>query len=160
MKILRAPDGSVTFAELEPILLDLLRGVADAADPGESEAAQERLLPDPAPDDTELGEEWREFVCPDLRHIFQTALETLAGDVKEATVEGDAASVRVPAAHIEAWLNALNQARLALHARHEFTAEEMEGMEAERDAERNLAMFQIHFYGVLQEFLLRDDDAE
>ncbi len=160
MKILRAPDGSVTFAELEPILMDLLRGVPDAADPGESTAAQERLLPDPAPDDPELGEEWREFVCPDLRHIFQTAQETLAGDVKEATVEEETASVRVPVAHFEAWLNALNQARLALHARHGFADEEMEGMEADTDTERNLAMFQIHFYGVLQEFLLRGEEAD
>ncbi len=154
MKVERTAAGAVIFRDLDPILMDLLRRVPEAADPGDSAEARDRLLPDPAPGEPELAAEWREYVRPDLRHIFQSAVETLAGDVAAA----GPASVQVPEAHIERWLNALNQARLALYARHRVSDEEMEELDADLHSERGMALFQIHFYAVLQEILLHRED--
>jgi hypothetical protein len=60
--------------------------------------------------------------------------------------------------HLEAWIHALNQARLALAARHEFAERELEREVPTEGGERALALFQIHFYGLLQEFFLRQLD--
>jgi hypothetical protein len=63
----------------------------------------------------------------------------------------------IPAEHFDQWLNVLNQARLALAARFDFHEEEM-NQNGPRTIEtvRDLSLFQVHFYGFLQECLLQD----
>ena len=60
--------------------------------------------------------------------------------------------------HLEAWIHALNQARLALAARHDFSERELEREIPAEGDDRAFALFQIHFYGLLQEFFLRQLD--
>jgi hypothetical protein len=57
--------------------------------------------------------------------------------------------------HLEAWIHALNQARLALSARFGFTERDMEDAIPIEGDQRALALFQVHFYGFLQECFLR-----
>jgi hypothetical protein len=57
--------------------------------------------------------------------------------------------------HAEAWLNALGQARLALATRHGFEEKELSGLgPREIRTERDLALFQIHFYEMIQHWLV------
>jgi hypothetical protein len=66
-------------------------------------------------------------------------------------------SLRIPIAHSEAWLNALNQARLSLAARFDFTEEELcDHYRSPIGSRRDLSLFQVNFYGFLQEFILRE----
>jgi hypothetical protein len=71
----------------------------------------------------------------------------------KSMADGD--SVRLPVRHLDAWIHALNQARLALAARHEFTDQELERETPVEGGPRAAVLFQMHFYGLLQEFLLR-----
>ena len=65
-------------------------------------------------------------------------------------------TLRIPLEHGDAWLNALNQARLALHARYSFTDSELCDHERSPVASRrDLSLFQVNFYGFIQEFILR-----
>jgi hypothetical protein len=58
-------------------------------------------------------------------------------------------------AHGEAWLNALNQARLILAGKFEFTDEELSLHEVPRSfSRRDLVLLQINFYAAIQERII------
>ena len=51
----------------------------------------------------------------------------------------------------------MNQARLSLAARFDFSEKEMEArVPPSLETVRELSLLQIHFYGFLQEFILRE----
>ncbi len=141
----------------------LLWRLAAAADPHDSKAAEQRLASSPtAGAAPELDEEWKEHVLPELRTLFATAVEIVRTDLVGSWISpGTDAAVRVPVAHIEPWLIALNQARLALAARHGLTEETMNQRPPEDLAPRTLARLFVDFFGHLQELLLEaaEDDA-
>lgn len=146
------------FAGLDIFFVELLRQIPISADPGDCAPARDRLYPgvggDPA-----ANEEWREYVQPGLEHLFKTAAQTVRDDLEKFEHKGEAHenwALEIPAAHFEPWLNVLNQARLSLAARFEFTEAEMD-RHSPRNLEtiRELSLFQVHFYGFLQECLLQ-----
>lgn len=153
----------LTFKELDVIFIELLRKIPATADPGESAPARARLYPEPA-EDGDVQMEWREYVKPELRHLFTTANQTVRGDLtplEKPTRDGLLIdSLPVPKAHFESWLSSLNQARLALAAKHGFSDAELAANETPSLAnERDLSLFQIHFYGFIQECLVRELEA-
>ena len=94
---------------------------------------------------------------PELHQNFQSALDVVRGDLADLP-EGDpepTARFTFRWSHLESWIHALNQARLALGARHEVTDEDMEDIPTGGDA-RALAIFQIAFLGYLQERFLHE----
>jgi hypothetical protein len=100
------------------------------------------------------------YVEPELRRLFQSATETVAADLEQ--LNGNEKSLanralRIPAKHADAWLNALNQARLVIAAKNNFTESELgDHFRSPIGSRRDLSLFQINFYGFLQEFMLRD----
>jgi Domain of unknown function (DUF2017). len=100
------------------------------------------------------------YVEPELRRLFQSATETVAADLEQ--LNGNEKSVanrtlRIPAKHADAWLSALNQARLVIAAKNNFTESELgDHFRSPIGSRRDLSLFQINFYGFLQEFILRD----
>ena len=69
-------------------------------------------------------------------------------------------TLRIPFAHADAWLNALNQARLAIAATYQFTEQELcDHYRSPLGSRRDLVLFQVNFYGFLQEFILREIGA-
>ena len=69
-------------------------------------------------------------------------------------------ALRIPHGHSEAWLNALNQARLAIAAKYDFTEAELsDHYRSPIGSRRDLGLFQVNFYGFLQEFILREMDC-
>ena len=134
----------------------LLWRLAAAADPHGSKAAAQRLASSPtAGAEPGLDEEWKEHVLPELRTLFATAVEIVRADLVGSWISpGTDAAVRVPVAHIEPWLIALNQARLALAARHGLTEETMNQRPPEDLAPPTLARLVVDFFGHLQELLL------
>lgn len=148
---------SVEFRELDAFSCDLLRRLAPsgASDDGKSHA---RLFPAPTGGaDPEADEEWREFVEPGLRQLFEEARETIAHDLGDLPKGEPPAgyAVRIPPSHLEAWLNGLNQARLALAERHGLTEREFNEHRVPPDPGRRLALAQCEFYGMLQELFIR-----
>ena len=65
--------------------------------------------------------------------------------------------LEVPRKHIDAWLTVLNQARLVIAAKRGFGEREMdEDMSFPPLTQRDLSLFQIHFYDFVQQVLLRE----
>ena len=142
----------------------LLWRLAAAADPHGSAAAEQRLASSlTAGAEPELDEEWKEHVLPELRALFASAVQIVRADLVGSWLSpGSDAAVRVPAAHVEAWLIALNQARLALAARHGLNEEVMNERPPEDFHPRTLARLFVDFFGGLQQLLLEaaEDGAE
>jgi hypothetical protein len=136
----------------EPALV-LLRLIVPSADPEDDPNALDRLYSSPTGgEDEAFDREWRELVTSDLQDEFTAAQEVVLKDIASITrqpgMEGE--QIRIPREHLDAWINTLNQARLTLAARHQFTEREMESSPRESDPNAFVLM-QVHFYGLLQE---------
>ena len=147
--------------ELDPFLAELLRQIPESVDPKDCAAAQERLFSQPADaSEKELRQEWKLYVVPELRRLFQSATETVRQDLEQlhCTKKPFAnCTLRIPLAHADGWLSALNQARLAIAATYQFSDHELcDHYRSPLGSRRDLSLFQVNFYGFLQEFILRE----
>jgi hypothetical protein len=163
MEICRHND-HIEISELDPFLAELLRQIPASASPDGVPAAEQRLFSSPTKGkEKDLCAEWKQYVEPELRRLFQSATETVASDLEQ--LNGDEKSLanrtlRIPAKHADAWLSALNQARLVIAAKNDFTETELgDHFRSPIGSRRDLSLFQINFYGFLQEFILREPGA-
>jgi len=160
VQISRLDEQTLALTGIDIFCCELLRQIPLSAETGEGDAAYSRLYPSPTGGrDRSFEEEWKDYVTPDLRLLFQSSIEVIRQDL--ASFPSDEPSMEyslyIPVKHLKAWINGLNQARLALAARYDVTEEDMEEVSPENNA-RSLALFQIHFYGILQEYFLRETD--
>src|SRR6266851_5096216 len=66
-------------------------------------------------------------------------------------------TLRIAVKHADAWLNALNQARLVIAAKNDFSETELnDHLHSPIGSRRDLSLFQVNFYGFLQEYILRE----
>lgn len=175
MKVRQEENGRiiVSLREIEPFFLDLLRRIPDSTDPGDDPAARARLhsVPvDPAEDEENFNDDWRAYVQPELRALFQSAVEIVSGDLADLPPPEDRSAddfdpadfvpgeveMGIPRQHADAWLSVLNQARLVIAAKQGFTENDMEeSLPLPPFDEREFALFQVHFYDYLQQALLQ-----
>src|SRR5437773_5681278 len=116
---------ALEIRELDPFLAELLRQIPESTQPKDSPAADERLFSAPAaPEEKDLCAEWKVYVVPELRRLFQSATETVWQDLEQLQCTGKPFAnfnVRIPLAHTDAWLSSLNQARIAIAAKYQFS---------------------------------------
>ena len=160
MEIRRQGD-CLEISELDPFLAELLRQIPDSTKTEGAEAAQERLFSSPAQaSEREICAEWKVYVEPELRRLFQTATETVATDLEQlngSTKPFANCTLRIPTQNAEAWLNALNQARLVIAAKYNFSEVDLyDHYRSPIGSRRDLGLFQVNFYGFLQEFILHE----
>ena len=134
----------------------ILWRLAAAADPGGNPAAETRLASSPTGGgEPQLDADWQEHVLPELRMLFASAVEIVRHDlVGSWRHPGTDAGLRIPVAHIEAWLLALNQARLALAARHDLTEGTMNERPPDDLRPPTIARLFVDFFGGLQHLLI------
>jgi uncharacterized protein DUF2017 len=155
-------NGSLEISEIDPFLAELLRQIPTSGNPEGVVAAERRLFSAPADPEKqkELCAEWKLYVEPELRRIFETATETVEADLRQLGEHEKPfanRTLRIPVGNSEAWLNALNRARLALAAKFDFTEAELcDHYRSPIGSRRDLSLFQVNFYGFLQEFILRE----
>ena len=121
-----------------------------------------------------FNQDWRELVEPELRDMFRSAQEIVAGDLRalppaDPKIDpacGQLASavflpakhkLEIPRNHAEAWLGVLNQARLVIAAKRNFGDDAMdEDLSFPPASERELDLFCIHFYDFVQQMIMRE----
>jgi hypothetical protein len=157
MELYETKSGRLGLRDVPPVPAEWLRQIT-SQEGFESEDVEERLFPSPSLEagEEELREDWKAFVQPELHELFQSARQVVEADLRGLKEgEDDFFSLEFPLRHAESWLNALNQARLALAARHGFSEGELSQKEPAHIAtERDLARIQIEFYGYLQHWLV------
>jgi len=158
---IRRRKNQIEVSELDPFLAELLRQIPASANTEGAPAAEERIFSPPANGtETELCAEWKLYVEPELRRLFQTASETVSADL--AQLNGNEKNLanrtlRIPIKHADAWLSALNQARLVIATKNNFTELELsDHLRSPIGSRRDLSLFQVNFYGFLQEYILRE----
>jgi hypothetical protein len=158
MDICRESD-ALQISDLDPFLAELFRQIPASSNPEGMPKAEQRIFSAPA-ESNELCKEWKTYVEPELRRLFQSATETVTSDL--AQLNGNEKSLRnctlrIPLEHADAWLNALNQARLVIAAKYDFSESELnDHYHSPVGSRRDLGLFQVNFYGFLQEFILRE----
>jgi len=141
---------------IHPLVAQVIRDIPKWAD-CPSQTIDARIFPAPVKSDDESGfmDDWKAYVQPGLQELFQSARSVVAEDLKSLTTTGDAFSLEVPASHADAWINALNQARLALSAQNDFSENDLssENMGPPVD-QRAYDLMRIHLYGFLQQCIV------
>jgi len=160
MDICRRKDG-LQISELDPFLAELLRQIPASTSTESAPTAEGRLFSEPTKTaENDFCAEWKLYVQPELRRLFQSATATVAADLEQLSGNEKTFSNRtlfIPAAHADAWLNALNQARLVISAKNDFSEGELgDNYRSPIGSRRDLSLFQVNFYGFLQEFILRE----
>ena len=150
---IRANEDGWVFEEMDPMIVEILRILPDCATT-EDEVAHRRIfstLTGGADADADL--DWIEHVEPDMRELFKTHVDVAAADISAIRQQETAFTLSIPAKNGRAWIHTLNQARLALGARHGVTDGDTAGR-AHHDGLKGFAIMQIDFYGMLLGFLL------
>ncbi len=161
---IRRRKNQIELSELDPFLAELLRQIPSSANPEGAPAAEQRIFSPPVNGkEPEMCAEWKLYVQPELRRLFQTATETVGADLKQLNGNDKSLAnrtLRIPIKHADAWLSALNQARLVIAAKNNFTEPELsDHLRSPIGSRRDLSLFQVNFYGFLQEFILRELDC-
>ncbi len=131
--------------------------------PGGDNRAEARLFSSPAEtSERQFLSDWDEYVRPELRHLFLSARKTVEADLERLSDRpGHLSRLVVPQAHGDAWLNTLNQARLILASKFDFSDEELSMHEVPKSfSRRDLALLQINFYAAIQERIIDAIDLE
>jgi hypothetical protein len=160
---IRREEDFIEISDLDPFLAELLRQVPESTNTEGVEGAQQRLFSSPAAaSEREICAEWKVYVEPELRRLFQTATEIVSGDLQQlngSTKPFANCTLRIPAKNSDAWLNALNQARLVIAAKYNFTETDLcDHYRSPIGSRRDLGLFQVNFYGFLQEFILHEPE--
>ena len=126
-KVVRREDGSLSIESLFPLHVAALVEVPELLSKPEGEARR-RLFPEPSNDEKQKAE-WERLVRPELFALLASAREILLRDLRgiepaEPLGAVPRWNVTIPAQHVNAWISALNAARLALAAQHGIESEE------------------------------------
>jgi Domain of unknown function (DUF2017) len=156
MRISRGKGEKIDFSHVEPIEAELLKQIPAATQGEDDPKVKSRLYPDPGGGaEGSLAADWEELVRPELQHVFLSARRVVEDDLTQIKERRGFATLSIPLAHAEAWLNVLNQARLVLAALYEFTDAELLRYEPPvLFSRRDLALLQINFYAAIQERLI------
>lgn len=105
--------------------------------------------------DGEMANDWSEWVVPELAECFEAELAHVKKviDTVRSEAPSGVASLWIKPSDAQRWYGALNQARLALEARHHFGPSE--GIDFEKlTHEKRGAFMRSQFYCALQSALL------
>jgi hypothetical protein len=125
MWVARVAEGYV-FGELTAAAVETLRGVPMLIE-STDERVRARLLPETCiePEDEQ---HWREHAVPELERLFLSRATLVRRDLETLRKLPDSGlhALLITHEHTNAWLAALNAARLALYVLNDLTAEHME----------------------------------
>lgn len=155
MRLRRTSTDSWELRDIHPLLATFLSELPRVA--ARHKKAQARLYPDPIGGvaHAEFRRDWKEHVRPELERLFASSRDIVARDLSAPGGHNHGTKVVIPCAHLEAWLSALNQARLVIVEESNFTEADLDHHEPpDLATQRGLSLLKIHFYGHLQELLI------
>jgi hypothetical protein len=142
----------IRISGIPPVLTAMLRELPEILELRDAPDAHARLFPNPIAEDDKVNNEWQQMAGPELRHLFVSAGETVARDLTALEVDGDdpeAHQVTFPVEHVNAWMSALNQARLILAEVHKLDETEMNRTDFDPQSPKHRAALRIHLLGYL-----------
>ena len=162
-------DEGYVFGDLTPDAVKTLKGIPmliESSDP----RVRSRLLPETCQDsDDELH--WQQHAVPELERLFLSRAQLVRRDLDNLRLLPNSSNsvLLIPDEHQNAWIAALNAARLAMYVLSDLTAEQMEakGFAGATDKQQQavlriglLAEFQAILLGEYRDDYGGDDDDE
>jgi len=163
LKICAVDEKHVRISAIPPLLAYALRELPHILEKRDSPEVHARLFPAPTEKDLQMNADWKEFTTPELRHLFISAGETVAQDLAGMEPEAEGANlwhIEFLANHVDAWMSAVNQARLILGELHSVTDSDMERKDLDFNNPKDRAILIIHALAWLLEELIRFGDGE
>jgi hypothetical protein len=119
-------DEGYVFGDLTPAAVETLKGVPMLIESSDRRV-RDRLLPGTCQDEDD-EQHWREHAVPELERLFLSRAQLVRRDLENLRKlpKSVNAVLLIPDDHVNAWLAALNAARLALYVLNDMTAEHME----------------------------------
>ena len=153
-------DEGFVFGDLTEEILQTLRGVPMLIESSD-ERVRRRLLPETCAEPRD-EQHWREHAVPELERLFLSRATLVRRDLERLRKlpKSDNYVLLITHQHVNAWVAALNAARLALFALNDLTAEHMEteGFSG-ASAKQQEAIVRISLLAELQAVLLGDFEA-
>lgn len=154
-------DEGFIFGNLTPAAVETLKGVPMLIESSDSRV-RDRLLPETCSKE-EDEEHWREHAVPELERLFLSRAQLVRRDLDALRKIPDTPGsvLLVPHEHVNAWLAALNAARLALFALNDMTAEhlDVEGFDTATPKQKE-AILRLDLMAEMQAVMLGDDEVE
>jgi len=154
-------DEGYVLGDITPASAATLKGVPMLLESADVRVRQ-RLLPETC-DDPEDEQQWRQHAVPELERLFASRAHLVRTDLAglRPMPKSQNQLLLIPFAHGNAWLAALNAARLALFVLNELTAESMEpDAFATVTPKQQEALLRIHLLAEVQSVLLGDLELE
>ncbi len=145
-------DGRLTLRGVEAAVAFCLLQVPTILARRDAPEVRKRLHPDAAHDDPDRNAEWHRLMDGELAHLFEAAGRTLEQDL--SSLDGHRGEVAFPAAHLQAWLSAINQARIVLAQLHHFDAADMSRLELAAGDPRRAALAEVQILGYVLQVLV------
>ena len=155
MRFRRHSADAFELYELHPLFAELLADLPHAA--ARHNMAEQRVYPDPfGPEaEDEARSDWDEHVRPALVKHFASSRQVVARDLSSLGDGQRGGRCVIPAKHLDAWLNALNQARVVIVEENKFGEADLSaGEPPDLATRRGLSLLKVHFYAHLQELLV------
>jgi hypothetical protein len=150
LRVERSGEKHIHVTGLDPVILDCLHALPEILDQRDQPAARRRLLPDPTTD-RDINADWQQTIASELRHMFVAAGDTVVRDLTGVTPDGE---LTFAAEHLNAWMSALNEARLILGEVFRIADADMEAPEFDVTTPKGLAVFRIHVLGYFLQLLV------
>ncbi|MGD0016726.1 MAG: DUF2017 family protein [Verrucomicrobiia bacterium] len=137
------------------LLVFCLRELPHILEKRDTPDARARLFPAPTRDDAKANQDWEQLMAPELRHLFVTAGETVARDlsrsrgIEEESAKSHSCRITFAAAHLNAWMSAINEARLILGEIFDVTEQDMNQEDLDLDNPKQFAVLKIGALGWL-----------
>ena len=99
--------------------------------------------------------DWEDYVLPELRDSFNGQLDAIEGALSIAGDGEEPAEIHIARDQAELWYGGLNQARLALEERYEFSTADPAEMTPGKRSAWFRSQFYLHVQSVLLEHVMR-----
>ncbi len=154
MTFAQTADGTLVVRGIPEPFLEMLKAIPRWNESSGPEA-EARLFPPPSTNDAGLVNDWKAHVQPDLYELFLDSRSTVLADLGSISGEPGNFSLDIPIHHAPAWLNALNQARLAIAETYSFTDKELsKPAPAKLTTARQIARLEMDFFAAIQEWII------
>jgi hypothetical protein len=152
----------IRISGIDPLLAHCLQQLPEILEQRDAPTARDRLFPLPTTADRKTNDDWQQNVTPELRHLFASAGEIVLRDLTALSPPAGASRrhLTFPAEHANAWLSALNQARLILGATFSITDEDMNATGFDLNDPRQKAVLQIHLFGYLLQLFVEHEQQD
>jgi len=153
----------IRISGIEPFLADCLQGLGEILEQRDSPKVSGRLFPNPTVSDDKANAEWQQQTTPEMRHLFVSAGETVTRDLTALKPDAHDPALfeaTFPADHVNAWMSALNQARLILGELFSVTEADMNAMRFDVRNAKTLAIVRIHLLGYLLQLFIELESGE